>query len=295
MQQIQFWLQQPYPFEARWLKGLRNGLGAGAFITLFLFFFRPFGTEVAPGKELHYLAVCTGFGLVTLFITLLINGLCLLLPKIFDEEQWRVWKELAFNLFFISCIGLGNLLYANLLWNVPLNGRTFLLWQGLTFAVGIFPSVFGAFKTQLKYSRKYGAEAAHMHLPVDHPSLAAPITLSGENQNETLHLKPGQTAYLEAQDNYVQVYFLENGLVKRKMLRATLRKMEETLANWPQFVRCHRRFVVNFDLVEKVSGNAQGYRLHLTGLDETIPVSRNLHDIVRSRLNAVGEILKKDF
>jgi DNA-binding LytR/AlgR family response regulator len=123
-----------------------------------------------------------------------------------------------------------------------------------------------------------------MHLPVIHPSLAAPVTLVGENQNETLTLQAEQIVYLAAQDNYVQVFFLEKEQLKSRMLRATLRKLEETLLHWPQFVRCHRTFVANFDLVEKVSGNAQGYRLHLHGVEETIPVSRNLNEMVRNRL-----------
>ncbi|MFN0033560.1 MAG: hypothetical protein ACKVUS_00750, partial [Saprospiraceae bacterium] len=139
MQAIKTWLLQPYPFEMRWLSGLRNGLWAGLFVTLFLFFFKPFGTDVTPGKEWAYLAVCGGFGLVTLAVTLLVNGFCLLLPQVFEEEKWVVWKEILFNLFFIGCVGFGNLLFANALWEVPLNGRTFWIWQGFTFAIGIFP------------------------------------------------------------------------------------------------------------------------------------------------------------
>jgi hypothetical protein len=287
MQPIINWFLQPYPFEARWLSGLRNGFWAGLFVTFFLFFFKPFGTNVTPGSEMKYLAVCGGYGLVTLLITLLVNGFCLFLPKIFNEENWVVWKEVLFNLFFIFCIGLGNLLLANTLWDVPFNGRTFWVWQGLTFAVGIFPTFFGAFLNQTKWSQKYAAEAAKLHLPTVHPTLAASVTFMGENQNEAITLQADQVAYLVAQDNYVQVFFFEQSVLKSKMLRATLRKMEETLADWPQFFRCHRTFLVNFDKIEKVSGNAQGYRLHLSGVEETIPVSRNLNEVVRARLTEI--------
>jgi DNA-binding LytR/AlgR family response regulator len=113
---------------------------------------------------------------------------------------------------------------------------------------------------------------------------ATAVTFIGENQNETLTLDASQIAYIVAQDNYVQVYFFENEVLKNRMLRATLRKKEDILATWPQFFRCHRTYLVNFDKVEKVSGNAQGYRLHLRGVEETIPVSRNLNEQVRKRL-----------
>jgi len=83
----------------------------------------------------------------------------------------------------------------------------------------------------------------------------------------------------------VQVYYFENQVLRSRMLRSTLRKMEDALAAWPQFFRCHRTYLVNFDTIEKVSGNAQGYRLHLRDLEETIPVSRNLNETVRGRLS----------
>ncbi|MBP6812184.1 MAG: LytTR family transcriptional regulator [Saprospiraceae bacterium] len=314
MDPIRTWFLQPYPFEQRLASTLHSAFWAGLFVTLFLFFIKPFGTQVASGGELKFLVVCGYFGLVTVGITLIVNGLCLLLPGIFKEEKWTVWKEILFNLFFIGCVGLGNLMLANLLWEVPLNARTFWIWQGFTFAVGIFPTIVGAFFTQMKLSKKYAAEAALLlpttpsfasasvttmadkkasaGKPATAPSFAeatagipaTAVTFIGENQNETLTLDASQIAYIVAQDNYVQVYFFENEVLKNRMLRATLRKKEDILASWPQFFRCHRTYLVNFDKVEKVSGNAQGYRLHLRGVEETIPVSRNLNEQVRKRL-----------
>ncbi len=292
MHSLRTWFFQPYPFTRKWGSIVRMAFWAGLFVTLFLFFLKPFGTQISPGAEGRFLIVCAYFGLVTVCITLLVNGICLFLPKIFDEEKWTVWKEILYNLFFISCIGMGNLVLAHSLWGVPLNGRMFWIWQGFTFAVGVFPTFFGAFYTQTSWSRKFAAEAAALHLPVVHAALsetlvAKPIVFSGENQNETLSLHAAQIAYLAAQDNYVQIYYFEAGVLKSRMIRATLRKMEETLVDWPQFFRCHRTYVVNFDKIEKVSGNAQGYRLHLEGMEESIPVSRNLNEMIRSRLNGL--------
>lgn len=279
-------LSQPYPFEVRWLSGLRNGLWAGVFVTGFLFFFKPFGTDVTPGREAVFLAVCGAFGLITLVISLLINGFCLLLPSVFAEEKWNVGKEIAFNLFFIACIGTGNLLLAHFLWHAPLTIGSFWQWQGATFAIGIFPTVFGAFLTQIKLNKKYAHEAAHLHvLHTPPPESDTLVTLVGENQDENLSLPISNIIYLAAQDNYVQVFFLENQSLKHRLLRATLRKMEESLAGHPAFFRCHRTYIVNFDRVVHVNGNAQGYRLQLSGTDQSIPVSRSLNEVVRMRLS----------
>jgi DNA-binding LytR/AlgR family response regulator len=197
-----------------------------------------------------------------------------------------VWKEVLFNIVFIACIGLGNMLLAHWAWKTPLTLHTFLIWQGLTFAVGIFPTLIGALVGQMRLSKKYMAEAAQLSRQV-HPSQAAhpqTVTLVGDNQNDTLRLDAGQIAWLSAADNYVQVFYFENEVLKSRMLRSTLKKMEEALSDAPQFFRCHRTYVVNLEKVTGVSGNAQGYRQHIAGAETTVPVSRNFNDIIRQRL-----------
>lgn len=286
MKNILHWLTQPYPFEKRWPQTLRSALWAGAFVMLFLFFFKPFGTQIREGTEWIYLKYCAMFGLVTAVVTVMFNGFCLLLPSLFSEEKWCVWKEIMFNLFFISCIGLGNLLLAHSIMGVPLSARSFWTWQGLTFAVGIFPTLIGAFLTQMKLNNRYATEATRLSRQVHPPAVAShqTVTLTGDNQNETLRLDAGQIAYLSAADNYVQVFYFEGDTLKNRMLRATLKKMEDTLAACPQFFRCHRTYIVNLEKVEKVSGNAQGYRLHLDGAEATVPVSRNLNEEIQAKL-----------
>ena len=286
MNKVTQWLLQPYPFERRWKKALGAGLWAGVFVALFLFLFRPFGARIQEGEELYFLGYCTLFGLVTFLMTLLVHGFCLLLPSIFEEEKWRIWKEILFNFFFIGCIGFGNLVLVHFIWDVPLNGRTFWIWQGLTFAVGIFPALLGAFLGQMKLNRKYVSEAALLSMQVHPPTAPShqAVTLTGDNQNELLRLDAGQIAWLSAADNYVQVFYFEKGALKNRMFRTTLKKMEEVLSNCPQFFRCHRTYIVNLEMVREVSGNAQGYRLHLNGVDTTIPVSRNFNEAIQTKL-----------
>jgi hypothetical protein len=52
----------------------------------------------------------------------------------------------------------------------------------------------------------------------------------------------------------------------------------------PQFYRCHRTCLVNLYRVYKVSGNAQGYKLHVEGVEELSPVSRSLNEVIREKL-----------
>ena len=181
------------------------------------------------------------------------------------------------------------MLLAHFTWKTPLTPRSFLVWQGLTFAVGIFPTLIGASIGQMRLSKKYMTEAAQLsrHAPSPQAVSHREVILAGDNQNETLRLDAAQIAWLSAADNYVQVFYFENDVLKSRMLRATLKKMEETLSDSPQFFRCHRTYVVNLEKVTEVSGNAQGYRLHIAGADNTVPVSRNLNDAIRQKLAAI--------
>lgn len=278
------WLFQPYPFEVRWSNGLKTGFWAGLFVTFFLFFFKPFGTTIDSGEEWRYLAYCAAFGLVTFLVTLLMQLIFRLFPGVFHEEGWTAWKEVLLNILFIALIGVANMLLAHMLYHAPITVASFFKWQFFTLAIGIFPTFFGAFITLAKLQKKYADGAAQIHPHPGTHTMHKPVILHGENQNERLSLDAANIVFLEAQDNYVQVYYVDNGVLEKRMLRTTLRKMEDTLADFPSFSRCHRTYVVNFDRVYKVSGNAQGYRLHFTGITETVPVSRSLNEEIKRRL-----------
>lgn len=255
-------------------------------MTFFLFLFKPFGMRIREGSEWIFLKYCSFFGLVTAVVTIWVYGLSILLPAVFDEEKWRIWKEILFNLFFIGCIGTGNLFLAHWLWGIPLGVESFWTWQGLTFAVGIFPTLIGVFLTQLQQNRRYTAEAARLSGQVHQPAAVSHqvVTLAGDNQNEVLRLDADHIAYISAADNYVQVFFFENGALKSRMLRSTLKKIEDALVVSPQFFRCHRTYIVNLEKVCGVSGNAQGYRLQLENVEATVPVSRNLNEVIQQKL-----------
>lgn len=59
--------------------------------------------------------------------------------------------------------------------------------------------------------------------------------------------------------------------------------MEENLAEFPEFYRCHRTYIVNLQKVKHISGNAQGYKLHLENIDTLIPVSRSLNEGIAAK------------
>ena len=69
--------------------------------------------------------------------------------------------------------------------------------------------------------------------------------------------------YMESSGNYVDVCYREEGNMKHKLLRSTIKQMDEMMEKYGCFVRCHRAYIVNVNKIMNINGNAQGYRLNL--------------------------------
>jgi hypothetical protein len=118
------------------------------------------------------------------------------------------------------------------------------------------------------------------------PAINAPlqITIEAENEKDNLCITASSFIAACSADNYVKIFYGDKGKLETVIIRTTLKKVEEQVAAFPNFCRCHRTALVNMNTVKNLSGTAQGYRLHLINLPEAIPVSRNLNQIIKSKL-----------
>jgi DNA-binding LytR/AlgR family response regulator len=87
--------------------------------------------------------------------------------------------------------------------------------------------------------------------------------------------------YVEALQNYVKIGHFNpthdfSELTERATLKAILGQVEGT-----SIVKCHRSFLVNRNVINSASGNAQGLLLSLTAGNKKIPVSRSFVKLFR--------------
>ncbi len=269
-------LTAPYPFHRNFASGLAFAIGVGAFVALFLLVFQPFGTrEFQHENKALFLA---GYGVViAAFIWLGSNLPPRAFPRFFDEERWTVGKHILFSSLVFLLVFAACYVYKDVALGLPVSWRGFFGFLPFAFSIAIFPIaglVMGSYVLRLKHHSKV-AEAAnsHLHLPMEKSALRT-LSLPDENGKSALELDPDQLLYLQAADNYVEVFYMENSQApRRSILRNTLTNLEATLAEAGLF-RCHRSYLVNLGRVERVSGNAQGYRLHFAGLEASVPVAR---------------------
>jgi hypothetical protein len=86
--------------------------------------------------------------------------------------------------------------------------------------------------------------------------------------------------YLEASDNYVNIYYLNKDKVSHFLLRNTLKKMDD-LFKGTEVIRTHRSYMVNFSKIKIIRKDKDGLKLefdHPVSID--IPVSKSFYENV---------------
>lgn len=331
-------LSQPYPTEESVRRRFVRAFMIGAFVGLFLLLFQPFKLDdwQTPAKTWKIL----GFGLVT-FVVMVADSLLLprLFPRYFSDKHWTVGREIVRTILFILVIAIGNRFYLGWLLDEPSLMYGWLHVIGMTFAIGIFPTIGAVLVSYIVQLRKYSQAAAN--LPDYSTSSVrrepwlqkqvsairandaseATLTLLADNGKDTLSFRSDGLLFIESSDNYCTVVYLKSNSTGseqaiKPLLRSSLSRLETQITGrstleqpdvekshpkpasagtpewnrperYPHIIRCHRSYIVNLDRVERVTGNAQGYKLHLLGGQFEVPVARRFNDTIIRQLKSL--------
>lgn len=277
-------LQRPFPRPENPRTRVMMALGTGLFVALFLLFFQPFGLSQMPAAMMLHVA---GFGAVT---TLCMLIMYFVVPRVaptwYREESWIVGREIIDALMTVVLIGFGNTFYTAWAFHMPITVGTLLTYQVITAAVGVFPSTFIVLMQASRYQALFVAGArsveAELRPPVGH-SVLERLTLTDDDGKQQVDVALDDLLLLTAADNYVQVTVRHTPRPTTTLLRTSLRSIEERHQLPSSLFRCHRSHIVNLDAVEHVSGNAQGYLLHLP-FEIRVPVARSRTTSIREHL-----------
>jgi len=98
-------------------------------------------------------------------------------------------------------------------------------------------------------------------------------------------LKSMNILYLESNDNYVNVYYLDKEKTKTYLVRNSLKQLEKSLKDYPIY-RCHRSYSVNIKNVKMIRRAKKGYELIINSLkEECLPVSKSYENKILDQLN----------
>ncbi|MEN8186183.1 MAG: LytTR family DNA-binding domain-containing protein [Bacteroidota bacterium] len=104
------------------------------------------------------------------------------------------------------------------------------------------------------------------------------VNFEGTNKSERFTLKQKDILFSRSENNYVFIYYLDDDLVKKIMLRNTLSKIQKQA---PFLIKSHRSYLVNPARIESLKGKSQNATLQLKSFDEKIPVSKTYFNSIQ--------------
>lgn len=260
-------------------------LSISLFFGFFLLVFQPFGVNNFDPSfriSLQFFLVILSFSVV--IFTVLATSDFLLRPLVLknpDRTQLVVW--LAWDYLLVSSTAFGFYNYVgdwhDLSWASYL-GFVRDVSMVITFPVAAF----------LFYIRHEFLKSEFVQLRALKPTIAPPgmVHFSSDNDKDKISVAREDFLYLESQDNYVTVVYMDNGTRKSALIRSSLKRLEAMLTDSILLLRCHRSFIVNLSRVRTCQGNRHGLKLNLEGEEKSIPVSRGYTERLLQALEKPG-------
>jgi hypothetical protein len=293
------WLNAPFPFYLN--DDRKNFLLVtviSAFVTLFLYLFKT-ESEFAFANGLEWL-----HGLIT-FLALLFNLLVLprIFPALMDPTAWIIKKYIVFNVWHLVLIWAIATVIEKAFF-CPFNMGWLTVAQHTVVQVaikGVIPIALCTLflKAQLLQQSLREAIRTNQELQKiqvlkreakESVKTANQITLYSDT-SESLTFNLPDLLFIEADDNYSTVMWKEGGTIQKKLLRVNLKNLESQLDN-SFTLRCHRSYIVNVNAISAISGNTNGYKLKMNGLDFSIPVSRPKGKEIMAKISQLRNMME---
>ena len=265
-------INKPYPFN----DDLRHNAKIILFISLgvlaFLLIFQPIDIDAFSKKEIIHLV--SGLAIST-FLVLSVNLIILpsLFPKLFYNSVWNIKREIIWNLWILLTISSSDFLFYTQLFGV-LEIRfpdivKIVLLGFLPVAVLIIINQERLLRSHLK-----SAQQLNKKLIEGKQQKEKLIHFESDYKKDNLFISPDSLIVIKSADNYIEVYYESEGMVKKQMIRSSLKKAIETVNELDFILRCHRTFIVNTNYIKEIQGNSQGYKLYFEMLDFPALVSQ---------------------
>jgi hypothetical protein len=285
-------LTQPYPLASARLR-LRTAILVAVFVYVLLALFQPFHLNLLASNNRDF--IIAGYGFICLLQLLVYYvWLPVVLKNIFDEDDWRIYKEIIWLSGILICIGASVAVYEHLVGTRALQLYTLAESVGKVFVIGIIPVTAITMLNRYRLLKQHLAEALEIHdriLSKETVSKQEPATqrvvLTSNNQGEQFEGALSDLMFIAALGNYVEVHFLSDGLPQRSLLRNTLSAVEQQLSGYPQMFRCHRAFLINLSNVSDANGNASGYELSFFPSKTKVPVAKRKTAEFRALMNGL--------
>lgn len=258
-------MNKSYPFHSVFQNHLWISLGLILWVFLFLYFSEPFDINKFSEDEKTLL----------LPVYALIQGVCYSIPLLYQtrvyrkKQQWVFKNEAVFLILLVS-IGatLNFLFYKVIIVNNDPETYTFFQyfkWIYLPAVAIILPFVI---ITRIILGKLFNPKEINNK-----------IIIKGKGKYDYITLKREELLFIQSSDNYIEVNFIQNNTVHKKLIRGTISEVESAL---PELLKTHRSFLIN--PLHFIQFKTENKKLFIDlGYGNIIPISRNLQPNIKSK------------
>ena len=265
-------LNKPYPFNDDLRYNAKIILFISLGILIFLLIFQPIDFTLWSKKEIFYLVA----GLVvSTFLILSVNLIIIpiLFPKIFYKNTWNIKKEILWNLWILIAISSSDLLFYS-----QIVGIIDISFFDITkiLLLGLLPVAVLITINQERLLRLHlvSAQQLNKKLLENKQQNNNLIHFESDYKNDTLVIKADLLIVIKSSDNYIEVYYKNEGQVKKQIIRSSLKRVEELISKYDFIMRCHRSYIVNIKFINEIKGSPQGFQLFMDNMDFPVSVSQ---------------------
>ncbi len=235
------------------------------FSVVFVNVFQPFNiARWYSDSGLIQLLRLSGYGVIIALVFLFTQ---FPLRRLFNVQHFTVKTYILWLIIELALINLAYIfVYGNPIGNFmndlgfSLKYTLLSIWLPYTFAMLIV------------YYKNQRDEIESLKTTAIKPTEKRLIVFKDENGKIKFSVQAIDLLLLESTDNYVSVFYILQNKVQRKLLRNTLKNMEEMLKE-NAIVRCHRSFIVNPSNVEFMQKESKKFIIKIKHIDRQIPVS----------------------
>jgi hypothetical protein len=255
---------------------------------LFVLFFQPF--ETAQQDFNNRLVFLLGIAVITFLILGIFRIIMpVSLTRRIHAESLKITNEVGLILLIWVFITTANIFYLYYVGKVDLTlaeAVQIALFSGFPSIILKLADVNMMLREQLRHFVRRNLKLEH-DLTNARERQSDPIVFHSESQSEKIELLPDEILLIRSADNYVDIFYKTNDIVERKLLRNTLKNIQQVLKNNREFLRCHRTCIVNTSFIVNMTNSYKGHWLKILDFDEEIPVSRQYILGIKDVLDAV--------
>jgi len=266
-------LQFIYQGRALWI------LSAVSFLITYyiLFVIRPFPVDDSVLK-LPYAIICLCYAIIPV---LWLHLMPLAVPKSSKTSyQWSIPLEVLYLVILLLLIGITNFLLRDFFYAID-GDFSWPYFKGEllgAFKIGIiltFICVLTRIVVELRYNNDL-AESMNHQVFESEVSVDPVVIRIGLTASDQLQILLNNLIYIKAEGNYLKCCYMDDTVVQHKLVRGTLKSLQDDVMTHDALIRTHRSYIVNVQKIEHISGNSNGLRLAMQGVEDMhIPVSRS--------------------